>query len=155
MILKLQLGGVSPTGYVTADGRDLAEVFLGKQEKAASAATADTATSADSVNWGNVEEKPSIKTGVLRTHGNKISIATSGNWTAPQDMFCDITTQSGNTSGTYVLALNGTTIVSSNLGSSKEGPDALVFVPKGYKLSFKYGSSSGMIKGVAYPYIVD
>ena len=64
---------------MTADGRDLAEVFLGKQEKAASAATADTATSADSVDWGNVEGKPSIKTGVLRTSGNKISIATSGN----------------------------------------------------------------------------
>lgn len=32
---------------MTADGKDLAEVFLGKQEKAASAATADTATSAE------------------------------------------------------------------------------------------------------------
>lgn len=155
---ETELGGgqsLPKTGYVTAEGKDLAEVFLGKQEKAASAATADTATSADSVNWDNVKGKPSIKTGVLRTSGSRIAINTAGDWTAPQDMFCDISTQAGNTRGTYVLALNGVTILSLNLDRNESGSDALVFVPKGYRLSFKYGSSSGTIKGIAYPYIVN
>lgn len=147
--------GVSPTNYVTAEGKDLAEMFLGKQEKAASAATADTATSAESVNWNNVEGKPSIKTGVLRTSGNVININTSGDWTAPQDVFCDITTRAGNTTGTYVLALNGVKIASASLDSTEKGPAALVFVPKGYRLSFKLNSSYGTVKGSAYPYIVD
>lgn len=36
--------GVSPTGYVIADGNDLAEVFLGKEETAKAAEIANTTT---------------------------------------------------------------------------------------------------------------
>ena len=140
---------------MTADGRDLAEVFLGKQEKAASAATADTATSADSVNWGNVDEKPDVKAGVLRSSGTFVGINTYGDWTAPQNVFCEITTQAANSSGTYVLSLNGTTLTSARLDSGAVGPSSFVFVPKGGKLAFKYSSSSGRISGTAYPYNVD
>lgn len=134
---------------------ELDSIYLGINAKAKSAITADTAKSADSVNWNNVQEKPNINTGVLKTSG-RISISAYGDWTAPQDVLCDISTQAGNTSGKYVLALNGVAISSFfKLNASASGPDALVFMPKDSTLSFKYDRFGGMIKGVAYPYIIN
>lgn len=50
-------GGVSPTGFVASDGRDLAEIFLGKEEKATSAAVADRASA---VEYQDIQNPPLI-----------------------------------------------------------------------------------------------
>ena len=81
------LGGgqsLPKTGYITAEGKDLAEVFLGKQEKAASAATADTATSAEeakTVVWEDITNIPVLAPTL--DFDNKIT-NTSQSWTVPK-----------------------------------------------------------------------
>lgn len=47
------------SNYMTSDGVDLDSRYLGINAKAKSAATADTATKANSVDWGGVSGKPS------------------------------------------------------------------------------------------------
>lgn len=131
---------------------ELDKIYLGINAKAKSATTADTATSANSVNWNNVQGKPSIKTGVLRTSGSVITIDAEETWTAPQDVLCDISTRATSSAATYVLALNGTTLASSYLEAHKLGPAALIFMPKGYTLTYKATYFGGDILGNAYPY---
>ena len=85
---ETEWGGQSlpKTGYVTSDGKDLSEVFLGKLEKATSAAIADSASSADSVNASGI-----VGLSVPSISGTYVSVSltaprdSSATWTAPSD----------------------------------------------------------------------
>ena len=69
---------------MTADGKDLAEVFLGKQEKAASAATADMADVASSVEWEDIQNPPTIWASF--NYAGVVNVSTLS-WTAPSAGF--------------------------------------------------------------------
>lgn len=69
-------GGVS--GFVTDDGKDLSEVFLGREEKAVSAGTADSASSAETVSV------TAFKFPVLASPSVEVQLKAT-TWTAPSD----------------------------------------------------------------------
>lgn len=85
-----------PSGYVTSDGKDLDERYLGINDKAKSAETADTATTAttaetaNSVVWGGITERPSSLYRV--NYGAKVtgSIDKYG-YVCPKDGFAVVT----------------------------------------------------------------
>ena len=82
---------------MTADGKDLAEVFLGKQEKAVSAA---------SVDWADINNAP-----VLWPKLNwnaAVSVSSKGNWTAPSNGVMLFWFE--NTSAFYYANIGGATI---------------------------------------------
>lgn len=120
---------------MTADGKDLAEVFLGKQEKAVSSATADSAESVElaSVVGLSVPYISGAYVSFSITASNKGQTVT---WTAPFDGLCVLDEFS---SGEY-FKINGFNTPS--MGFDENGCAAIFYLRKGDTLSTKRSTSN-------------
>ena len=135
------------SGYITSDGKDLDERYLGIDGKAKSAETADTATTAASVDWESVSGKPGLQ--IQTATSDYVTVAAMNlPWTAPVDCFIDYFTYSNDSSNNY-MCINGKRIgVFSNGTSERE--DLKMYVRKGDVLS---GTAYVRLKSLKYiPY---
>ena len=96
------------SGYQTSDGVDLDSRYLGINAKAKSAATADTATKANSVAWGSVTGKPDVTKGWKGFSDlGSVAINKDVTWTAPSDGILSLWNRStGTDSRVYVYVNN-------------------------------------------------
>ena len=137
------------SGYITSDGKDLDERYLGIDGKAESAKTADSATNADHATSADSAVKLSAELRIQTATSDCVTVAAmSLPWTAPVDCFIDSFTYSNDSSNNY-MRINGKQIGIFSLGDN-ENKDLKMYVRKGDVLS---GSKYVYLKGLRYiPY---
>lgn len=120
------------SGYQTSDGVDLDSRYLGINAKAKSAATADTATKANSVAWGNVSGKPGLR--IQTATSNYVTVSSINlPWTAPVDCFIDYIIHANNSTNNY-LYINGNQIGILSIGEA-DRLELKMYIRKGDVLS--------------------
>ena len=141
-----KVGEVS--NFVTDDGKDLDERYLGINAKAKSAESADYASSADSVSWDGVSGKPGLQ--IQTATSDYVTVAAqSFPWTAPVDCFIKSVSYS-NTSNNNYMRINGKRIGLLKNADDGASDDLRMYVCKGDVLS---SSSYAYLRSLIYiPY---